>query len=98
MGNMRYTHRAQWWQLSACASRQQLTTYTSSAAMIDKEAHKVCLISRGPLAGLTDMAPRWVHVGGRHAAHQAIPGHQLNEAPTPVDAYEAHILLHTRQV
>ena len=44
------------------------------------------------------MAPQCVHVGGRHAAHQAIPGHQLNEAPMPVDAYEAHILLHTRQI
>lgn len=35
---------------------------------------------------------------GGQQAHRAVPGHQLDELAAPVDADEAHVLLHPRQV
>jgi len=32
--------------------------------------------------------------GANRAAHRAVPGHQLDEAAAPMDADEAHVLLH----
>jgi len=36
--------------------------------------------------------------GANRAAHRAVPGHQLDEAAAPMDADEAHVLLHAGQV